>query len=169
MNIWFTSDTHFGHSNIIKYCNRPFSSSDEMNERLIENWNASIKPGDSVYHLGDFSFMDFDSTKKFAVRLNGNKFLVKGNHDNMRNVLNLGAFQWVKDYFELRDGKRFIVLSHFPFLTWNKSHHGSWHLHGHTHGTLKKEDGICRYDVGVDCHEFSPISIDKIIDVMKKL
>lgn len=168
-DVWFTSDPHYGHSNIIKYCNRPFSNVAEMNEALIQNWNSVVKPNDHVYLLGDVCFLQPSAAKKLLSRLMGQIFLVKGNHDKEKFLAECsGRFEWVKDYFELNHNKQKIVLSHFPFLTWNKSHHGSWNLHGHCHGSLPDDPHSLRIDVGVDCHGFRPISIDEIAKIMGK-
>ncbi len=162
MNVWFTSDTHFGHANIIKYCNRPFSSIEEMNSKLIETWNSLIKKEDQVYHMGDFCFLRPELAAKLASSLNGQKHLIKGNHDKGESLRAISQFFiWTKDYFELYLDNKTIVLSHFPFTRWNKSHHGSWHLHGHCHGTLK-EIVKNRLDVGVDCFNYAPVSYDMI-------
>jgi calcineurin-like phosphoesterase family protein len=168
MAVWFTSDTHFGHANIIKYCKRPFESVEEMDETLVYNWNSVIRPGDSVYHLGDLCFHRPDRAARLVSRLMGQIFLVKGNHDRDATVKAIAShLQWVKDYFELKvDGQR-IVLCHFPFLTWNKSHHGSWHLHGHSHGTLPDDPNACRIDVGVDCHTYAPVSFERVKQLME--
>ena len=172
--IYFTSDTHYSHKNIIKYSNRPFSSVEEMNESLIDNWNKIVKPGDCVYHLGDLGFTKEELMSSIVRRLNGQKFLIFGNHDkNLRKAENvLKYFVWSKDYFELnvqvKGEKQKIVLAHYPFLTWNKSHHGSWHLHGHCHGTLPVNMSAKRIDVGVDCFNYTPVSIDEIGRLMAK-
>ena len=166
-NVWFTSDTHFGHVNIIKYCDRPFESIELMNETIVSNWNAIVRPGDRVYHLGDVCFMQPYEAGKLLSRLNGQIYLVKGNDDKERFLSSCSKrFVWVKDYFELSVGKQKIVLSHFPFLAWNKSHHGSWSLHGHCHGNLPDDPYALRIDVGVDCHGFKPVPFDQITELM---
>src|SRR5689334_18837471 len=137
MTVWFTSDTHFGHANVIKYCDRPFADASEMDEMMIVNWNAVVRPGDHVYHLGDFSFHRDGTSTKIVRRLMGNIHLIRGNHDSDAFIKECGSrFVSIKDLDEVKvDGTR-IVMCHFPMLTWNKSHHGSWHLHGHCHGKL---------------------------------
>ena len=152
MTIWFTSDHHFGHARVIEYSHRPFTSAEEMDEAFITNWNACVRPGDSVYHLGDFSFRRAEETLHIVRRLAGQKFLVRGNHDRW-----LGApakitegWAWVGDYKEIKVGEQKIVLCHYPFLTWRSRHHGAWHLHGHSHGSLKEDLTTKRIDVGVD-------------------
>ena len=167
MKTYFTSDPHFGHANIIKYCERPFRDAHEMDETLVRNWNAIIQPEDHVYVLGDVTFHRPDVADKLLSRLMGKKFLIRGNHDKDRYMDVLKKhFEWIKDYHEVTvDGQR-IVLSHFPFLTWNKSHHGSWHLHGHCHGNLPDDPNALRIDAGVDCHGFMPIPFERVRELM---
>lgn len=164
MNLWFTSDHHFNHKNIIKYSSRPFSSLEEMNEKLIENWNKNIKGGDAVYHLGDFFFTHPKFITKIFERLNGKITLIKGNHDHiwLRKVdLKIVTI----DYLEIKVDKKLLVLMHFPIESWNKRHFGAIHLHGHTHGNSRKVQG--RLDVGVDnafktLGDYRPFSYDEI-------
>jgi calcineurin-like phosphoesterase family protein len=166
-NTWFTSDTHWGHANIIKFCNRPFADITEHDEMLIKNWNDCVQPGDDVYHLGDFALRR-DPQAVFR-RLNGNKHLVIGNHDREKRMRQLD-WAWVKDVYYLKLGKRpseRIWLSHFPHLSWNKSHKGSMHLHGHCHGELPDDGRSRRADVGVDVWDFKPVHLDTILAFMK--
>lgn len=161
--VFFTSDTHFGHKNIITFCNRPYKNIEEMSEGLIQNWNKRISRGDSVYHLGDFSMGSKELTLKVLNRLKGNIFLVRGNHDDMIKGKLADRFAWIKDYYELKSplDKRKIVLCHFPIQVWNMSHKGSWHLHGHCHAGLKQED-IKRLDIGVDNHNLQLVSLEEV-------
>jgi len=85
--IFFVGDTHFGHANIITYCNRPFLTVQDMNEKLIQNWNRVVQPADTVIHLGDFSFLKDDKAKEICAQLNGHKVLVRGNHDRQTGVM----------------------------------------------------------------------------------
>ncbi len=173
--IYFTSDTHFHHANIIKYCNRPFSSTEEMNEVLIKNWNDTVKPEDTVYHLGDFCFArDIYAHSKILSSLNGTKHLVYGNHDkSLRTVHEFTRhFASLSDILEIRHHNTKIVLCHFSMRVWDKSHHGSWHLFGHSHGSLPPFGKSV--DVGVDSAsitgnaEYRPFSFDEIISFMNK-
>lgn len=111
-NIWVTSDTHFGHENIIKYCNRPFSNADEMDEAILDNWNAVVKPGDKVYHLGDVCFMPRDKFQSFWPRLNGQKRLVVGNHDDIKFLSSGGFFS--KVYMWRMFPEFGLLMTHVP-------------------------------------------------------
>lgn len=182
--IYFTADTHFYHYNIIKLCNRlPYFNLDEysreiatdmMNKRLIERWNERIKSGDEVYHLGDFAFCGKDKAITILEQLNGVKYWIRGNHDHDLAKKVGVFFEWVKDYHVLRvhdksqqdDGEwgqyhQPIALMHFPILSWENMHHGTWHLHGHCHGNLEKSKGM-RMDVGVDTNNLYPYSYEDI-------
>lgn len=163
-NIWFTSDTHFGHANIIKFCNRPFKDVREMDEALIANWNKCVKHEDHVYHLGDFSFER--NPAGTATRLNGIKHLIRGNHDKQRHINAISPyFAWIKDVFELSVGKNKFWLSHFAHRAWRHNYKGVIHLYGHSHGTL--EDYGKSTDVGVDAWNFAPVHIETILAMMK--
>lgn len=161
-NTWFTSDTHFGHKNIIKYCNRPFANVDEMNEAIIDKWNSKINPTDYVWHLGDFSFDNDNNNRSYFNRLNGHKCLIIGNHDHT-SVLNLN---WIKKlhYAEIRLDGLNIVLSHYKFQVWNRMNHSSIHLYGHSHAALKANRQSI--DVGVDMWNYSPVRIYEICDAL---
>ena len=185
-NIYFTSDTHWGHANIIKYSKRPFLFDpsrgfvdrnldvDRMDEALIKNWNSVVRPEDTVYHLGDFAFYkDQRKTINVLRRLNGNKILIRGNHDKYLEQDVLNMFGAVHSYYELkvpdRDvGKQMIILCHYAMRVWNKSHHGSWMLYGHSHGTLPDDPNSLSFDAGSDCHGYTPISYEQVKKIMSK-
>lgn len=171
--IWFTADTHFNHTNIIEYSARPFSSLEEMTEKLIENWNMRVKPGDTVYHLGDFALSYGEKHRELIndllADLNGQKWLITGNHDRKEVTSNR---RWVKvlDYCEIKvdlggEHKQRIVMCHYAMRVWNQCHRGAWMLHGHSHGNLVDVGGKTM-DVGVDCHRYAPISIDDVAKFM---
>jgi calcineurin-like phosphoesterase family protein len=164
--IWFTSDTHFMHANIIRFCNRPFADVNEMNEALIANWNERIGPGDTVYHLGDFCLGSPQDAEKIFNRLNGNKHLILGNHDK-RGTIRKIPFAWVKDVYKLKLGPRqYIWLSHYAHRRWPHSHHGSYHLYGHSHGELPSYGRSM--DVGVDAWDYYPVHLDKVLRRLEK-
>lgn len=160
--IWFTSDTHLGHANILKYTARPFNTVDEMNEALIDNWNTVVSPGDVVYHLGDFAF---NNHARFCSRLNGQVVLIEGSHDRM-SAKERKAFTWVGPRHTVK-GEPDIVLSHYAMRTWPRSHYGTWHLFGHSHGNLPPHGKS--FDVGVDCWGLAPVSLETVAEKMGTL
>jgi len=175
MNIWFTSDQHYKHNNIIKHCHRPFSSLEEMHEVLTDNWNNVVGSSDLVYCLGDF-FVSWGKQSRSEIdsllrKLNGNKFLIIGNHDR-KEVTQSNLWNQVVYYKELKvdrgsKHRQKIILFHYPIKSWNQIHRGSWMLHGHCHGNLDHPDGLIM-DVGVDCHNYKPLHIDQVADFMSR-
>ncbi len=169
--IYFTSDLHFSHNNVIKYCDRPFSGYMEMNNVLIANWNSLVRKDDTIYILGDVTLKGITCVNELVPKLKGKKYLVRGNHDLFHNKekLDQSLFEWIKDYYELHYKGTMFCLSHYPYLSWNNRMQGSIHLHGHIHA---KEDynikntigGVYRFDVGVDANNYFPVSIEKIIE-----
>lgn len=170
MSTYYTADTHFGHANIIKYCNRPFASAYEMDDVLCTNWNVIVGPEDTVYHLGDFSFAPPD---KYLARLNGHIVFVFGNHDReMRRVRQERKWNhkvtFLPDLAEVEVEGQKMVLCHYAMRVWNKSHHGTWQLYGHSHGSLPDDPNARSLDVGVDVHGYKPISFDQVARHMAK-
>lgn len=156
-NIWFTSDTHFHHKNILKFCpnTRLGADSDEMTEILIQNWNKQVHPEDDVYVLGDVFFCNFHKAVKIMRRLSGKIHLIYGNHDQViQNSNNLIIrFASVAHYRKLRIGKQVVILHHYPYLEWEQCHRGAYALFGHVHGSMDHNPHVLRYrtmDVGVD-------------------
>ncbi|MBC8103923.1 MAG: metallophosphoesterase family protein [Cytophagales bacterium] len=170
---FFTSDTHFFHENIIRLCDRPFSRVEEMEEAIISRWNAKISKSDLVYHLGDFALKCTPEQARGVVkRLNGQIILIRGNHEKVADQIK-DAFAAVKDYDEISipdldapNGKRKVVLLHYAMRVWNGSHHGSYHLYGHSHGSLPDDPNALAFDVGVDCWDFAPLSYEEVKTVM---
>ena len=169
MKTWFTSDTHFGHANIIKYCNRPFETVDAMDRSLIELWNATIALKDEVWHLGDFAFRGLPADT-YLQALNGRKHLIWGNHDDERSR-QCDGWMTSRPYWELRLNKSMppIVLFHYGMRVWNRSFHGALHLFGHSHGTLPGTRKSV--DVGVDYPpwQYRPVSIEQIMEHLSTL
>lgn len=162
-NVLFTADPHFGHANIIKYCNRPFSSSGEMDEVLIERWNSKVGINDTIYVVGDFTMGS--NAKDYLKRLNGIKYLIIGNHD--RKPSKQDGWAEVYQQYTVRHPIGKFVLFHFAMRVWDQSHRGSYHLYGHSHGTLPDDPTSLSFDVGVDCHNFYPISVEEVVEIMK--
>lgn len=189
--IWFTADNHFGHENIIRFCKRPFADVDEMDRVMIERWNQVVKPGDEVYHLGDFTLAWIDHAERYFRQLNG-RIRVLGNiwhHDKRwlpaKTIGHEYGFSkifsqqgkwpvkilppmYVLEIEELsRDGRPLpIVLCHYPMAEWDRKHHSAWHLHGHSHGQHKYSDGEYAIDVGVDVWGFTPLSLGGVLEIM---
>ena len=175
--IWFTSDTHFGHANILRFSKRPFKDVEQMDAMLIKNWNSVVGYQDDVYHLGDFSLTSAERSLRILEQLNGNKHLIKGNHEKsvLEKSFTREKFAWIKDYYELkvedldaRGNRQSIVLLHYAMKVWNKSHHGAWHLYGHSHGSLPDDINSLSFDVGVDSHDYFPISYEQVKRIMSK-
>lgn len=170
--VFFTSDTHFGHKNIIKYSNRPFKDVTEMNEALIANWNAKVGPDDWVFHLGDFCFIsERNKQRQIIDRLNGKIFFIHGNHDRELDVSlfeNAAIGSLYEVDFLIGEEKIKFVLCHYAMRIWNKSHRGAIHLYGHSHGSLPDDKHALSIDVGTDCHNYAPISIQDVMKIMSK-
>lgn len=168
--IYFTSDLHFYHDNIIKHTGRPFPNSEIMNKRLIANWNNKVNANDEVYILGDLTMKSPEYAEEILSQLKGTKHLIRGNHDRFVRSpsFNRHLFKSVSDYKTITYNSTYFILCHYPFLEWDGFYRGSFHLHGHQHNKAdynceNKKNGIRRYDVGVDANNFFPASIEEII------
>jgi calcineurin-like phosphoesterase family protein len=174
---WFTADTHFGHAKVIPYCQRPWSSVPEMNEGLIQNWNAVVKSTDEVFILGDFSFLNTALTIELIRRLNGKLTLVKGNHDNVRSMekaARLGFTNWFPIASQITLNGELFELSHFPytgdtmvperFLDKRVKDQGRRILHGHIHKLWKVNGRMI--NVGVDVWNYRPVSEEEILAIL---
>ncbi len=176
--VFFVSDTHWGHANVINYSRRPFHNVENMDATLIRNWNRVIGPDDVVFHLGDFAFLGAPEMVKLLDQLQGKIHLVMGNHDKViRHNKDLQRrFASVQDVLEVKvkdedadAGWQPIFLSHYAHMTWPRSHHGSWQLFGHSHGSLRVSDHSRQMDVGVDATRlYEPISYNAVKHEMKK-
>lgn len=165
-DLFFTSDEHYGHNNIIKFCNRPFASMEEMVEGLIERHNKKVPRYARVIHAGDMFWRTFGVENAIRVvrRLNGQQLYVPGNHEELMDSSGelRSQFVSVREIMEIKYQKLpKIVAFHYPMRAWNGSNRGSWHLYGHEHGTLKENDSLS-FDIGVDCWNYAPVSIDEI-------
>jgi calcineurin-like phosphoesterase family protein len=182
---WFTSDTHFGHANIIRYSNRPFKSVEEMDDVLIKNINQLVQPNDTLWHLGDFCFgpRDKDGFVRVAAnyrkRINCQKvILIHGNHDpdpySYRQEEREKADAFMKLFYEHYPMRRTTILKqkmhlcHYSFRVWDKSHGGAWNLYGHSHGSLPDDPNAKAFDCGVDCHNYKPLSFHDVAAIMAK-
>ena len=155
MRYWFTADEHYGHKNIIKYCSRPFQSVEEMDNFIISAHNEVVEDDDRVIHIGDFTLQK--KADKYLYRLNGKHTFLMGSHD--RWLDHTAPYIW-----ERKIQGQWVVCCHYAMRTWGRSHHGSWQLFGHSHGTLKPQGN--QIDVGVDTHGFKPYSFEEIKEVL---
>jgi len=171
-DVYFTSDQHWFHSNIIGHCNRPFLSADDMDEYMIQAWNETVKPGDVVYHLGDFAITGYSESKfkpkveKLLRKLNGNKILIQGNHDSPAVLKAQGWGNIHKMHHVKIDGQK-LILCHYAMRTWQFKGSGAIHLYGHSHGNLPSLDKSM--DVGVDAMGYKPIKFERIVEIMNKV
>ena len=172
--IWFTSDLHMMHNKGFLYEPRGFSNEKEMCEALVENWNKLIKPGDTVYNLGDMALSNVEAAVKYIKKLNGKHFWIRGNHDTNNKVQYIMDYCWDQVYYVgwaemLKEGKYHFYMSHYPTLTSNYDDKKfSQHviaLHGHTHQRTNwlHSDNPFMYHVGVDSHNNAPVHIDEVI------
>lgn len=175
--IFFCSDPHFGHGNIMRFCDRPFSSTEEMDEYMIRTWNTRVKPKDVVFILGDFCFGGSARWTELLERLNGKKYLILGNHDekNIRQGY-MKYFESVSYQMHIYVNDQSIYLNHYPFLCYAGSYRGEktevWQLFGHVHSNKHNKSGRdiprlsalfpLQYDVGFDNNDYMPITFDEV-------
>lgn len=180
MTTYFTSDTHFGHQNIIDYCKRPFANVEEMTEGLVANWNAVVKPADTVFHLGDFAMGPKVHHKSFFERLNGKKLLIRGNHDQShQKMLDMGWDSSTMTYYTSIEGKN-VWMTHIPpkivdpyegrtyppefgaYLDQPENHPlFDIHLCGHVHNAWKRRGDVI--NVGVDVWGYRPVTFQELL------
>lgn len=168
MKTFFSSDYHLGHSNVIKYDKRPFSTVEEMDETIINNHNKVINPDDEFYFLGDFSF-DKSKTEWYLSRLNGKKYFIKGNHDNRHTIKLYKQYgTYLGNMEEINVCGQKITLCHYAMKVWNRSHHGSLHLYGHSHHSLPDDPNSLSLDVGINGKDYyyTPLSFDQVMNRM---
>jgi len=169
--VWFTADLHFGHKNIIKYCDRPFSSVEEMDEYIVNMWNSCVGHNDEVFILGDVSLAGYkNGAELYFDRLSGSITVVPGGHDR----------KWIKELRKMDRMEQYsdsgwrihieqplcyrrlngfdVVMCHYPMRTWHQSHRGSIQLHGHSHGKLEPLEN--QYDVGLDNNDMQLVTLE---------
>ena len=184
--IFFTSDLHFGHENVIRFDNRPFDTVEEMDEEMIKRWNAKVGKGDIVYVLGDFIWKAATNEAVSIIRrLNGQIILIKGNHDRfLHNAAAKKALAGIKDYDDicvtLEDGTtRRCILSHYFIPFYNGHRYQAIHLHGHSHLTEEAAEEVRIttelnekgydlkiYNVGCMYWNYTPVTLNEILERM---
>ena len=179
-NIYFVSDSHFGHTNIIKYCKRPFKDVEEHDAELIRRWNEKVPEDGIVFHLGDVGFGKSKYINDILRKLNGHIYLVIGNHDWRHVVTECSwRFEEMAQQINMKIGEQHIILNHYPLLCFAgvyRESNPTWQLFGHVHTSPYTDSGLdtprlvnlfpTQYDVGVDNNNFTPVSY---FDILKKL
>lgn len=188
MTVWFTSDHHFGHANIIGYSRRPFEGVEAMNEALIEGWNGTVADKDEVWVLGDFALGRIEATLPLVGSLRGYKRLLCGNHDRCWSGHGARSEAWVGRYLTagfdevhqgqvaLEVGGRQVLACHFPYHGDSHDHdryldarpvdEGQWLLHGHVHERWRQRDRMI--NVGVDVWDYRPVSAVTLGELMDR-
>lgn len=181
--VFFTSDLHFGHSNVLRFDNRPFTSVEEMDAELIRRWNKKVSPGDLVYVLGDLIWSTRNNDAPDILnQLNGQIILIKGNHDKfLHNAKAKKCLAGIKDYDDIvvtleNGNKQRCILSHYFMPMYNGHYYGTIHLHGHSHTTAEavEEKKIAKalndagfqnriYNVGCMYWDYEPVTLDEIL------
>lgn len=192
-NIWFTSDFHLYHKNVVKFDNRPFLDEfgevdiEAMHETIITNWNNVVGKNDTVFYLGDLCFATVEKAKAIVAKLNGKIHFIMGNHDKFEDIQKIDRFESINDYVDLTilnvpnienqhlsnrtPDQAHFCLMHYPIYSWNRKHHGSIMAHGHCHGNLHHGEEADFYinrkviDVGCNLHDYTPLSF---IEIMAK-
>jgi calcineurin-like phosphoesterase family protein len=185
MSVWFTSDLHLGHANIIKYSGRRFADVATMNRALVDGWNDAVAPTDDVWVLGDFALGRIEATLPLAQQLQGRKFLLCGNHDRCWSGHGARAREWVsryqeagfevhQDQLELEVKGVQVLACHFPYEGDSHGHdryiearpvdRGQWLVHGHVHERWRQRGRMI--NVGVDAWDYRPVSADTLARLM---
>lgn len=190
--IFFTSDLHVGHRNVLRFCNRPFEDTKAMSDGLIANWNRVVGEEDVVFDLGDMFWWDSrHEVKKFVEQLNGKIYKIPGNHDmdckklfelcdpEKVQVLDDLNTVWITGIFKDRPGKSVeLVLGHYPLATWPHKSNGAFNFFGHIHSGPYANNAVDipgkdltilasqQYDVGVDNNDYTPV---ELLYILKKL
>jgi calcineurin-like phosphoesterase family protein len=183
---WYTADLHLGHQNIIRYCDRPYRSVDQMNADLVARWNATVAPEDTVWVLGDVAMGQIAATLPLARRLHGTKHLVAGNHDrcwaghgarakDSVQMYRHAGFETIRSAHEIDlDGRR-VLLHHFPYegdshdddryVQWRPDDEGDWLFHGHVHTKWRQNGRMI--NVGVDVWDLAPVAQDTLLALVE--
>lgn len=164
MKKWFIADTHFSHTNIIRYANRPFATVEEMDYSLIANWNSWISKDDQVYFLGDFGLGDVDHLHSICSQLNGQKICIRGNHDRNSNWMHRVGFSVVLESAFLKIGRHVVELIHIP--TESPPHH--FQLHGHVHDKRPSKIISNQLNLCVEVWNYMPVPEKTIVSLLDK-
>lgn len=168
--IFYISDLHFGHENVIFFDKRPFSNRDEMDLVLIENWNSRVGTDDTVYIVGDLCYRSAHPADWYLKQLKGHKILILGNHDELilKNPNALAMLDGVEKMLEIKDGNRNVCLCHYPIAEWNGFFHDAWHIYGHIHNKRNASYDYMKtqkmaLNAGCMINNYMPVSFDELI------
>lgn len=167
--IYFTGDNHFGHTNVIRFCDRPFDSADEMDTAMIDLWNERVHRNDTIYVLGDM-FFRCDYVEEVLRKLKGKKYLITGNHDSswLRKFDASKYFEDITKFLETSDGQHKLVFSHRPQVSWDHERR-AYMIHGHIHNDTKADFWplLCvrerALNAGVDINGFRPVTFEELL------
>ena len=182
---FYIADWHYDHKNCIAFDNRPFVTVEEMNTALVDRWNSVVKQGDIVYVLGDMFWCKTELAMQVLEHLNGQKFLVRGNHDRCNDGKFIKQFVKVSEYMEIKDRDRDVVLCHYPIPCFKNHFYGWYHLYGHVHNSFESQmmehdkflmeqlyDRKCQmFNVGamMPWMDYTPRTLDEIIASVKEV
>jgi calcineurin-like phosphoesterase family protein len=167
---FYISDLHFGHKNVIKFDNRPFSSVEEMDAKLIELWNRRVQSNDEVFILGDFAFCNELKPSEYLKQLKGKKHLIIGNHDTklIKDEESMSYFEDSALMKHVTDEGKQICLCHYPLAEWYGMYKGSWHIYGHIHNSkneafefMKTKDHAL--NAGCMINNYAPVSFNELV------
>ena len=173
--ILYTAELHFGHANVIKHDQRPFSNIDEMDRILIQNWNNRATNRDKIYIDGDLIFKSDKEPEWYLKQLNGKKYLIVGNHDNciLSNNKALSYFEDVDKMMYVKDNGRHIQICHFPIAEWNGFFKEHYHIYAHIHNNtndvynfMKKYEKAL--NAGCMINNYMPVTLDELIENNRK-
>ena len=169
--IYYISDLHFGHRNVIEMDHRPFETIEEMDETLIRQWNDRVTEQDDVYIVGDFAYRNGYTATWYLRQLKGRKHLIIGNHDRhtIKDPKALECFASVETMKRIDDNGRTVCLCHFPVAEWNGKRRGGYHVHGHLH--IRRDEVyafMSRFDhalnAGCMINGYRPVTLDELIE-----
>lgn len=169
MRTFITSDLHFGHTNIMKFCpqSRARFNNDVnyMNEEMVREWNTCVQPEDLVYILGDVAFLPADKATGYMRRCNGRKILVEGNHDRklLKDPSFRRCFEEVHKYLDINYNGHKCVMFHYPIAEWDQMHRGALHFHGHLHGGVSGLENFRARDMGMDATGYIVVEMERAI------
>lgn len=173
MKTWITSDLHFGHENVLKFCPETrgcFNDAEHMNNEIVRIWNDVVADEDLIYILGDVAFMSGYNAAQVVKRLKGRKVLIEGNHDPklLKDVHFRNCFEEIHKYHEIRYNKTNVVMFHYPIAEWNRMHYGAVHFYGHLHGSPSGLEKYRARDMGFDATGNVVTLMDAAIEDAKK-